>query len=112
MRCLHQVEEVGGEEFRRARRSFGAHRAGMTRAHVQLTLDGMVAVHAVRAVWTSLTAVAGVMSADVTMAGVRLDVDGSLTDATIRRSLDEALAAADVRIVTCTISRSRALPIV
>ena len=67
---------------------------------------------AVRAAWTSLTVVPGVVHADVTMAGIELVVDGERDPATLRHLLDDALAVAGVRIVTCAVERERMLPIV
>lgn len=81
----------------------------MQRAHsrIRLELDGLVAVHAVRAVWTALGAVPGVVRAEVTMAGALLEVEGLLD----RAALDAALDAAGVRIVSVTIEQSRILPL-
>ncbi len=84
----------------------------MTRTRVRLTVDGMVAVHAVRAVWTSLSAVPGVVHADVSMTGIELVVEGVHEPTALRAVLDSALAAAEVRIVTCVVERARMLPIV
>lgn len=109
MRCLHQREEVCREDCSSAGASSTT---AMTRTRVRLTVDGMVAVHAVRAVWTSLSVVPGIVHADVTMAGIELVMDGEPEPTALRAALDAALAAAEVRIVTCVVERTRMLPIV
>lgn len=77
-------------------------------------LDGVLAVHAARAVHTALAAVPGVRDATVTLAGAELTVDGDPTSdpaagpaadpasAAWRAALDAAveLAGARVRAVT------------
>ena len=109
MRCLHQGEEVCGDDCSGAGDSSTAR---MRRTRVRLTVNGMLAVHAVRAVWTALAAVPGVVHADVTMAGIELVVEGEPEPTALRAALDAALAAAEVRIVTCVVERTRMLPIV
>ena len=74
------------------------------RIHVQL--NGLVAVHAVRAVWTALGAVPGVLRAEVTMQGAVLEVEGGLD----RAALDAALDAAGVTVQSIRIE-PRVLPI-
>jgi hypothetical protein len=78
----------------------------MTRQQIHVQLNGLVAVHAVRAVWTALGAVPGVLSAEVTMQGAVLDVDGPLD----RVALDAALDAAGVSIRALRIE-ARVLPV-
>ena len=77
------------------------------RSRIRLELDGLIAVHAVRAVWTALGAVPGIVRAEVTMAGALLEVEGPLD----RDALDVALDAAGVRIVGLTIEQERILPL-
>ncbi|HYW33419.1 MAG TPA: hypothetical protein VE869_18095 [Gemmatimonas sp.] len=77
------------------------------RTLVRLELDGLVAVHAVRAVWTALAAVPGIVTAEVTMAGALLSVEGTLD----RVALDAALDAAGVRVLSVTVERRRVLPL-
>jgi copper chaperone CopZ len=79
----------------------------MTRQRIHVQLDGMVAVHAVRAVWTALGAVPGILSAEVTMAGAVLDVEGTLD----RAALDTALAAAGVTVRELRVE-ARVLPVI
>ena len=78
-----------------------------TSTRIRLELDGLVAVHAVRAVWTSLSAVPNVVAAEVTMAGATLELDGPLD----RAALDSALDAAGVRVVSVTVEQRRMLPL-
>lgn len=81
------------------------------RTRVQLTLDGLVAIHAVRAVRTALSVVPSVVFAEVTMAGVVLDIEGTVDAVVLRATLDDALDAAGVRIVTFSIVPGRVLPL-
>ncbi len=71
-----------------------------------MQLDGLVAVHAVRAVWTALGAVPGVLSAEVTMQGAVLEVEGELD----RAALDAALDAAGVSVRSLRVE-TRVLPV-
>ena len=71
-------------------------------AHI--TLDGMTAVHAVRALWTALAGVPGIVRAEVQLGRATIEHDGTVT-----RSAVEAAAA----LVGCTITgwrEERALP--
>lgn len=78
----------------------------MSRQRIHVQLDGLVAVHAVRAVWTALGAVPGVLSAEVTMQGAVLEVDGDLD----RPALDAALDAAGVSVRSLRVE-ARVLPV-
>jgi copper chaperone CopZ len=60
----------------------------MRTAH--LTIDGMHAVHAVRAVYTAFAGVPGVVRADVALGRATVEHDGSAT----RAALEEAVALA------------------
>lgn len=80
---------------------------GRTSARIRIELDGLVAVHAVRAVWTALTAVPHVVSAEVSMAGAVLELDGPLD----RAALDAAMDAAGVRVTGVTVEQRRMLPL-
>jgi hypothetical protein len=78
----------------------------MPRQRIHVQLDGLVAVHAVRAVWTALGAVPGLLSAEVTMQGAVLELDGELD----RAALDVALDAAGVSVRSIRVE-ARILPI-
>ena len=78
----------------------------MPRQRIHVQLDGLVAVHAVRAVWTALGAVPGVLSAEVTMQGAVLEVEGPLD----RAALDAALDAAGVSVRSLRVE-ARVLPV-
>ncbi len=78
----------------------------MPRQRIHVQLDGLVAVHAVRAVWTALGAVPGLLSAEVTMQGAVLELDGELD----RGALDAALDAAGVSIRSIRVE-ARVLPV-
>ena len=75
----------------------------MRRAH--LTIDGMAAVHAVRAVYTAFAGVPGVLLAEVQMGGATVDHDGTVT----RAMLDDAVALAGCRLVD--VREERVLPL-
>lgn len=78
----------------------------MPRQRIHVQLNGLVAVHAVRAVWTALGAVPGVVSAEVTMQGAVLEVEGELD----RAALDAALDAAGVSVRSIRVE-ARVLPV-
>jgi hypothetical protein len=78
----------------------------MPRQRIHVQLDGLVAVHAVRAVWTALGAVPGLLSAEVTMQGAVLELDGDLD----RAALDAALDAAGVSVRSLRVE-ARVLPV-
>jgi len=77
------------------------------RTRVTLEIDGLTGIHAVRAVWTALGAVPGIVAAEVAMSGVQLDVEGVLDEATLGAALD----AAGLTLVSVTIVQPRVLPI-
>ena len=72
----------------------------------RLELTGMRAVHSVRAVFTALGAVEGIMRADVQLGRAVIEHDGR---ATLER-LREALAVVDVAIAKAE-ERGRTLPV-
>jgi hypothetical protein len=78
----------------------------MTRQRIHVQLDGLVAVHAVRAVWTALSAGPGLLRAEVTMQGATLEVEGELD----RDALAAALDAAGVSIRSIRVD-ARSLPV-
>jgi copper chaperone CopZ len=78
-----------------------------TRTRIALGIDGLTGSHAVRAVWTALGAVPGIVSADVALSGVQLEMEGVLDEAV----LGAALEAAGVTLRSVTIVQPRVLPI-
>lgn len=66
----------------------------MQRYHAWVEIDGLVGVYSIRAVWTALTAVPGIVSAEVTMNGTTLHTDGPIDEQALR----DALATADVTL--------------
>jgi copper chaperone CopZ len=52
-----------------------------------VTVDGMRAVHCIRAVQTALTMVPGVQWCDVTVGQVELEHDGGATEAALRAAI-------------------------
>jgi len=76
----------------------------MPRHRIHVQIDGLVAVHAVRAVRTALAAVPGVQSAEVSMAGAILECEGEI-DAVFEAALRHALDAAGVAVRTMRVER-------
>lgn len=66
----------------------------MARYLAFVEIDGMVSVFAVRAVWTALTAVPGIRTADVTMTGATLELEAPVEESV----LAEVLATAGVTL--------------
>jgi len=65
----------------------------MRTAH--LTIAGMTAVHAVRAVYTAFAGVPGIVRADVSLGGATVEHDGTVT----RAMLTDAVAVAGFEVV-------------
>ena len=74
-------------------------------------MDGLVAIHAVRAVRTALGAVPGVLFAEVTMTGAVLELEGVVDVLALRPVLASALDVVGVRIVTIRVLQRRILPL-
>jgi copper chaperone len=74
----------------------------ITRARV----DGMTCQHCVRAVFTALTAVEGIVRADVSIGVIEVEHDGRVTFEQLR----DAVAIAGYRVVEVQTNR-RALPL-
>ena len=72
----------------------------------RLQIDGMTCQHCVRAVFTALTPVAGITSADVTIGGAEIEHDGRATFEALRDAVAEA--GYEVHLVT---EQKRRLPI-
>jgi len=53
-------------------------------------IEGLVAVHAVRAIRTALGLLPGVKAAEVSLAGVVLETDGTVTDEAVAEALTHA----------------------
>jgi hypothetical protein len=73
----------------------------MPRQRIHVQIEGLLSVHAVRAVWTALSAVPGVLQAEVSMRGVVLEADGPIE----RDVLADCLAMAGVRLVDMTVEK-------
>jgi copper chaperone CopZ len=67
-----------------------------------LTIAGMTAVHAVRAVYTAFAGVPGIVRAEVTLGGAVVEHDGSVT----RAALAEAISVAGFELVAYREERS------
>ena len=71
-----------------------------------LTIDGMRSVHAVRAVFTALSGVEGILRADVAMGRATIEHDGHAT----AKVLSDAVAVAGYDVVSVEENRRR-LPV-
>jgi copper chaperone CopZ len=65
---------------------------------IQVTIEGMIAVHAKHAVFTALAAVDGITHCDVELGRAVLEHDGRATEVAIRA----AVAAAGFEVSACT----------
>jgi copper chaperone CopZ len=75
-----------------------------------VTVDGMQCDHCKRAVFTSLSGIAGITSADVELGRVTIEHDGSVTEAAVR----DAIAVAGYTVTGVTnapTNARRSLPI-
>jgi len=72
-----------------------------------LRIEGMSCQHCVKAVFTALTPVPGIISADVSIGAATIEHDGRATEAALR----EAIAAGGYEVVAVNEQRRR-LPIV
>jgi copper chaperone CopZ len=59
-------------------------------ATMTVRIDGMVSVHATRAVWTALAAVDGIRSAQVSLGAAVIEHDGRATCADVRAAVEAA----------------------
>ncbi len=57
---------------------------------VELTISGMLAIHARHAVFTALSGVEGILRAEVEMGRAVVEHDGRVSEATLRESLAAA----------------------
>jgi copper chaperone CopZ len=74
-----------------------------THVTTTMTIAGMTSVHAVRAVFTALSGVEGILRADVGMGRATIEHDGRATGPALR----EAIAAAGYEISALKESRRR-----
>ncbi|MBY0488282.1 MAG: heavy-metal-associated domain-containing protein [Gemmatimonadaceae bacterium] len=73
----------------------------MPRQRIHVEIEGLIAVHAVRAVRTALAAVPGIEQADVSMQGAVLETSAPVSEAALR----EALGLAGVALRSMRIER-------
>ncbi len=62
----------------------------MPRYRAYVEIDGLLSVHAVRAVWTALTGVPGILTAEVSMTGAVLDTEGPVDPELLQNALSLA----------------------
>jgi copper chaperone CopZ len=73
----------------------------MPRQRIHVEIEGLIAVHAVRAVRMALAAVPGIEQAEVTMQGAVLEVTAPVSES----ALADALALAGVQLRSVRIER-------
>lgn len=73
----------------------------MPRQRIHVQIDGLLSVHAVRAAWTALSAVPGVVQAEVSMRGAILETEGPVD----RQLLADSLALAGVQLAGMTVEK-------
>ena len=66
----------------------GRSRTDHSSMRLRLTLEGMLAVHAKRAVFTALAGVPGVTSAEVELGRATIDCEPQVSEAALRAALD------------------------
>ena len=74
--------------YQRPRYPSGARVPIILPMRLRLTLEGMLAVHAKRAVFTALAGVPGVTNAEVDMGSATIDCEHQVSEATLRAALD------------------------
>lgn len=78
----------------------------MSRQRVHVEIDGLLSVHAVRAVQTALAGVPGIVQAHVSLAGAVLETETMPDPAAFTAQLADALDAAGVRLVGTRVERA------
>lgn len=82
-----------------------------TRRRLRVALDGLVAVHAVRAAWTAMAAVPGVVEAEVDRHGATVHVDADLPAAAWHGRIAEALQPVGIGVRSVEAIATRWLPL-
>ncbi|MEI6740351.1 MAG: hypothetical protein WCK74_08565 [Gemmatimonadaceae bacterium] len=82
-----------------------------TRTTLRLELDGLVAVHAARAAHTALGGVPGIVTADVTLAGAMVEIEGPYDAAHFAAAVGAALAPIGLSLRSVTMVQLRQLPL-
>lgn len=77
----------------------------MPRQRIHVEIEGLIAVHAVRAVRTALAAVPGIEHAEVSMQGAVIETSGEVPEQTLVAALTEALEMAGVRLLSMRVER-------
>lgn len=81
--------------------------SGMARARIRLDIAGLTGVHAVRAARTALSAVPGIVDAEVALSGAVLQMDEPLDEAALRATLD----AVGLQLLRVIVEHARVLPL-
>ncbi len=82
-----------------------------TRTTLRLVLDGLVAVHAARAAHTALGGVPGIVTAEVTLAGATVEIEGPYIAEPFAAAVRAALAPIGLAVRTVTVVQPRQLPL-
>lgn len=82
------------------------------RTHLTLTFDGLVAVHAARAVHAALAGVDGIATASVSLAGASVELERPYDADAFATQVAHAVEPIGVRLLSVTVVQQRMLPIV
>jgi copper chaperone CopZ len=83
----------------------------LRRLVLHLEIDGMIAVHAARALHTALSGIDGLTTANVSLGHAELRYSGNADDAAIRSALESTLELIGLRLASLHIERDRQLPL-
>lgn len=78
----------------------------MSRQRVHVEIGGLISVHSVRAVQTALTAVPGIVYAEVSLAGVVIEMDAIPDLAAFTAQVAAALEPAGVELLGLRVERA------
>ncbi len=79
---------------------------------VFLEIDGMTAVHAVRALHTALSGIDGITSASISMGTAQLGYTGPADDESLTTALVATLDLVGLSMISIRIEKDRQLPLV
>lgn len=86
-------------------------RAKSRRLLLHLDIDGMLAVHAARALHTALGGIEGITTAHVTLGHAELRYQGFADDMALREVLESTLTLIGLRLTALRIEPDRQLPL-
>ncbi|MCC6244298.1 MAG: hypothetical protein IT353_15765 [Gemmatimonadaceae bacterium] len=83
----------------------------LVRTHLMLTFEGLVAVHAARAVHAALAGVEGIATASVSLAGAEVEFEGDYDPVLFAAHVARAVEPIGIRLLRVTIVQQRMLPV-